>query len=249
MAEHVWFVPAAGGGYSELRPGPPVNLIRNSDQRYINVQWSFTEFPYNQNPPVALPNLDATAVTRFTNIAPAAPDTLLNCFARFNWRSASDCPATKVVSGGRLTVGTVFSRYLEKYPMSAPPADPPADQVPPLAGTLFQWNTVEAWAKFLVVDKARFSRITFSLNGVTGGPAGMLGTGNWLPNAVNGSWRVAYARYPMNGGESWEGWTDRNLRAVLTFDGVDNSAPANAGQTEVWVEWFAFRLSDEVSPR
>jgi hypothetical protein len=263
MADHVWFVPAAGGGFTLQRSFsavPLINLQTADIGPNINVQWGFVEFPVV--PPPGTDTLlpccfKADAVNGFgllpvdgMGVPVTGPDYLAECYARFKWRSTTDCPDnTRVVEGGSLRIGTVFSRYLEEYPNPpvAPDGQPDPDSVVPGPYNSF-WNTVEAWCKFLVVDKTKLSKATFGITAAAPlGTVGQIGSApnDWLVHAVNGQWRVAYAKYGLVASD-WDGFSDRNLRAVLTVDGT--TTPANVGDTEIWVEWFAFRLSNQGTP-
>lgn len=254
MADHVWFVPAAGGGFTLQRSFsavPLVNLQTATDGGNINVQWGFVEFPVVAPPgtDTALPCcFKADVVNGFglqsldgMGVPVTGPDYLAECYARFRWRSTTDCPDnTKVVEGGSLRIGTVFSRFLQVHIETG--GDPIVD-LP--AGGNSTWGKVEAWVKFLVVDKTKLSKATFGISAAA--PLGTVGQvggapNDWLVNAVNNQWRVAYASYP-GPGHDWDGFSDTNLRAVLTLDGT--TTPANVGDTEVRVEWFAFRISSE----
>jgi hypothetical protein len=254
MADHVWFVPASGGGITLQRdPTAIPQVIYNSDSAYINVQWAFVEFPVillpDPNPATVLPCCFSADVGVGFGLQAdnggtpvTAPDYLSQCFARFKWTSWATCPPNpRILQGGSLRVGTVFSRFLQVHNETT--GDPTQDD--PTAGNASTWSTVEAWVKFRVANKNRFSKATFGINGLTpvGTVVGQVGAAphDWLVNAVSGGWRVAYARHSA----TWEDFSDKNLRAVLTVDGTTN--PANVGESEVDVEWFAFRLSDQTA--
>ena len=228
MAEHLWFVPVTGGGPTKPTPvGAEVNTPYE-----FNVQWDVRNYPMD---PVgtAIPCVRAFPVNL---IAPAnqvglpnTPATLRDCHGKWIWRSCTDGQAITV--GGQLAVGTVLSRRLKLF-------DRPGHET----GALL-WDTVEAWVKYRVSATVPLTVINFTLNDRAGLWAdGWVPTpGNWLGSTVANAWRVIY----LKKSGAWTDWIDENLRAVLTVLGT--TIPANVGLVEVDVEWFAFRLSDQVA--
>jgi len=228
MADHVWFVPVSGGR------GIGSTVLPAQE---FSVQWYFQRVAGGGAP--ALASVESSTVAQF--LYPPGPPSgqLRDCYGRWVWPS---CAQGGVISlGGQLAVGTVFSRKLQTYNFGqAPPPPFLPDPNPPT------WNTVEAWVKFRVDTTARLSNIYFVINDSAGNwadpwmPLGL--PQDWLSLAALGGWRVAWTR--KIGG--WEGWNNENLRATIHFPGTLN--PANVGGVVIDIEWFAFRLSDQVSP-
>jgi hypothetical protein len=223
MADHLWFIPATGGrGLGSYPPGMPKTIAE------FNVQWDFHIFPV-QEPGIDWPCIEAMTVTGAiagSQVGPT-PSQLVECFAAYRWRSCAQ--GGVIVTGGELTVGTVFSRALFTGNSTLGP---------PQQGGLYFWSIVDVWAKFRVIDLTKLSAIMLSINDRSGNVAS---SGNIiLPPAWNNNWYVANV---LNA--NWSGWDapGTNLRAVLTFQGTLN--PANVGLTDVHVEWFAIRLRNE----
>jgi hypothetical protein len=209
------------------------------------VQWDFGVFPVNQDPPAEPSCLAYTSETDFDlgqENNPGDPSELDNCYGRWAWRSCTD--GNNITVGGQVAIGTVFSRYLDMYD------DLGAGIIFPGPGNPASWDRVDAWVKFRVnaVNINRFGRIFFSIND---GPAGANICGlngqpprDWMtfPALALNAWIIVHAFKVGN----WEGWESRNLRAVLSVMGTQ--MPINVGWTHVDVEWFAFRLSEEIAP-
>jgi hypothetical protein len=234
MAEHVWFVPVSGGrGVGETVPVLP--------PQEFNVQWEFN--PTATMPAPALASVESASVTQFTFPTPLSAQ-LRSCYGQWLWHSCAQ--GGVVVLGGQLAVGTVFSRKLQNYRLVPPPPPITPDLNPPT------WNTVEAWVKYYVDSPARLDRIYFVINDSLGNwadpwapspPPPQPPPTDWLPVAALGGWRVAWTR---RSSVDWIGWNSENLRATIHFPGTLN--PANVGGVVIDIEWFAFRLSDQVSP-
>ena len=252
MAEHVWFVPVTAGWPQEPTPVPPG--IHTPWE--LNVQWDFTQYPTTQIPPPDVANVRVVPYTMFTpaNLPgqPNTPARLSGCHGSWAWRSCTDGEIITV--GGQLAVGTVLSRFLPVFPLI-----PPAPGLDPAIGSPLTWNKVEAWVKYSIGvppgQGVPLSAIHFTLNDATGinhwwdpwtlppPPPPPPVPGNWLLSTTPGAWRVIYVS-SLN--LNWQNWDPFNLRAVLTVLGT--TIPANVGRVTVSVEWFAFRLSDQVSP-
>jgi len=231
MADHLWFIPATGGGPNGplLTSSPPLNVPQE-----FNVQWNFSGWP--TEPAADQACLAAFPSVVFTpNVLSFEPSRLADCHARWSWRSCSN--GQHVTVGGQLAVGTVFSRLLNLY----------TDAQPPNHSGAATWNTVEAWVKFRlsVANVNVFDAVYFSLNDRSGNYIGLNAPAHpppppvrdWRTLAGPNSWFVAYAYNIGN----WASWTSENLRATLTVLGTSN--PAFVGVSIVDVEWFAIRLS------
>jgi hypothetical protein len=225
MADHLWFIPAAGGaarGTWTGAPGPGPQT--NFDPTFINVQWMFMAASAFGAPPILAP-IEATVVNEV--LPPASPMGLLSSYASFRWVSI------KPSVGGNLEVGTVFSRLLGTWAA-------PGNDNPPPAGSL--WNTVECWCKYRINNPAVFTKITMNMNGLVQPFPLPITLGDWLPFTAAGVWREAYVKYAG----PWDGFSDENLRATISFDGP--TVPLGAGGlSQVDIEWFAVRLSDETT--
>jgi hypothetical protein len=239
MADHMWFVPVTGGHEHGLefsmRPG--ITGIDNT-----SVQWDAAKYPSGEETEAA-----CTSMTSLTALAmgavgpPIVESKLTDCFGTWRWRSCTD--GSNITVGGQLGVGTVFSRWLNRYidnPLPPPPiiADP--------AGNL-SWNRVDAWVKFRLnaANINMFDNVFFVINDSAGLSAGLnAAPRNWIGTVglAVGSWFVAHA-FVSQTPQEWDDWEYENLRATLSVQGT--SVPANVGPVEVNVEWFAFRLSEQ----
>jgi hypothetical protein len=131
--------------------------------------------------------------------------------------------------------------YIDQGPGLPPALDPVNNPA--------SWNRVDAWVKLRLnsLNINRFGHIFFVINDSGGGP-NVIGLGapprDWLtlPGLLLGQWSIFHAWQVGN----WERWESRNLRAVLSVMGTQN--PINVGVTTVDMEWFAFRLSEEIPP-
>jgi len=240
MADHLWFVPAAGAGRIER---PYISAIREYElSPEINVQWQYSVYPTEQDPVPSEGCLRVGTNTLFsqaTGPVPAVvPATLDLCYASWIWHSCTD--GDDITVSGQLEVGTVFSRHLAGYRGPGILVDLPSTRV---------WNSVEAWVKMRVSSISTISGVYFVINDPNANTVGLNAPPvDWLTAfpviIVANQWTVLKAHH--SGLWVPPTWSLDNLRATLTVLGT--TTPLNVGAITVDVEWFAFRLSDDVLP-
>ena len=233
MAEHVWFVPVSCG-----RGTGPTTVLPPLHPKDFNVQWDFEPLLLSPLPELAC--LDWTSAMSFGFQPMAGAAYLGACFARWTWRSCAQSGV--IITNGQLAIGTVLSRYLPDYtPVGAPNPEPALTPI-----SRYQWLSVEAWVKMRLPNLGPVGQVYFALNDSAGNVIGLnAAPATWLPFIPANQWMVVEAK-KSGAFADWACWDSRNLRATLTVQGTAN--PANVGRVDVDVEWFAFRLSDEVPP-